>query len=229
MQNLEQELRERLTNLQDNLKKAGMDAYVITDQEDIWYFTNINYKPEQRPFIFVVYPDRKPLFIVPQLEVDHFTVSYFDYDMDNYFDVTSKDGQNWYDILTKYLAPLSRVGIESNGELLITKFTSDIKWETEFFIQNQRMIKSEYELDKLQYVSDICSSVVQKTLEISHTGTKVVDTYSLAMKVGAEELAKHFSLENRTINAVWPAEYSFMPHSIPDISSVIGARDLILM
>ncbi|KRL02390.1 M24 family metallopeptidase [Liquorilactobacillus capillatus] len=223
MQNLEQELKERLTTLQDNLKKANLDAYVITNQEDVWYFTNINYKPEQRPFLFVVYPDKKPLFIVPKLEVDHFTVSYFDYEMDNYFDVTSKNGENWYDVLTKYLAPLARVGIESNGELLVTRFTPNINWETRFLIQNQRMLKSEYELDKLQYVSDVCSKVVQQTLKISRKGTKVMDTYSIAMKVGAEELAKNFSLENRTINAVWPAKFSFMPHSIPDVNATLGA------
>ncbi|KRM96014.1 proline dipeptidase [Liquorilactobacillus aquaticus DSM 21051] len=223
MQTLEKELKERLTILQDNLKQAELDAYVITNQEDIWYFTNINYKPEQRPFIFVVYPDKKPLFIVPQLEADHFNVSYFDYEMDNYFDVTSKSGQNWYDVLTRYLTSSAKVGIESNGELLITRFTPEINWETGFFIQNQRMIKSDYELEKLQYVSDICSNVVQQTLKISHAGTKVMDTYAIAMKVGAEELAKHFSLENRTINAVWPAKYSFMPHSIPDVNSTLGA------
>lgn len=223
MEDLKQELKNRLTKLQNTLAESDFEAYVISNQEDIWYFTNINYKPEQRPFLFIAYPDKKPLFIVPQLEVDHFTVPYFDYDMDNYFDVTSRNGQNWYDVLSKHLNGLPKVGIESNGELLTTKFTPEINWETAFLVQNQRMIKSNYELDKLQYVSDVCSNVVQQTLKMSHTGTKVIDTYALAMKVGAEEMKKHFSLENRTINAVWPSKYSFMPHSIPDISSEIGA------
>ncbi|KRL00787.1 hypothetical protein FC81_GL001617 [Liquorilactobacillus capillatus DSM 19910] len=43
------------------------------------------------------------------------------------------------------------------------------------------------------------------------------------MRIGAEGMSKHFSLENRTINAVWPAEYSYMPHSIPDVNSTIGS------
>ncbi|KAL3946064.1 proline dipeptidase [Lactobacillus hilgardii] len=223
MNSLQTEIKHRITTLQNNLQDNDLDAYVITDQEDIWYFTNINYKPEQRPFLFVVYPDKKPLFVVPKLEVDHFTVPYFDYDLDHYFDVTSRSGQNWYEVLTSYLGGLSKVGIEANGQLLMTHFTQGINWETKFLVQNQRMIKSNYELDKLQYVSDICSSVVQKTLEMSKTGTKVSDTYKLAMQVGAEEMAKHFSLENRTINAVWPSEYSFMPHSIPDMNAKIGA------
>ncbi|KRL03289.1 proline dipeptidase [Liquorilactobacillus hordei DSM 19519] len=65
--------------------------------------------------------------------------------------------------------------------------------------------------------------MVKQTLKIAKTGTKVVDTYKIAMQVGAEEMTKQFSLENRTINAVWPAEYSFMPHSIPDLNATIGA------
>lgn len=223
MNNLKNEIKKRITILQKKLQKHDLDAYVITDQEDIWYFTNINYKPEQRPFLFVVYPDRKPLFIVPKLEVDHFTVPYFDYNLDNYFDVTSENGKNWYDLITQYLSHLPKVGIESNSQLSMTHFTNDINWKTDFLVQQQRMVKSPYEIDKLQYVSTICSNVLNETLSIAKTGTKVADTYKLAMKIGAEEMNKHFSLENRTINAVWPAEYSFMPHSIPSMNATIGA------
>ncbi|KEZ12150.1 Xaa-Pro aminopeptidase [Lactiplantibacillus plantarum] len=223
MNNLKVEIKDRIGILQNTLKQNDLDAYVITDQEDIWYFTNINYKPEQRPFLFVVYPDRRPLFIVPKLEVDHFTVPYFDYDLDNYFDVTSGNGKNWYDLVAKHLSKLVKVGVESNSQLLMTHFTDNIKWKVGFLVQNQRMIKSTYEIDKLQYVSKICSNVVNKTLSMTKTGTKVADTYQLAMKVGAEEIVKHFSLENRAINAVWPAEYSFMPHSIPDMNARVGA------
>lgn len=223
MNSLTTELQQRISTLQNKLRTADLEAYVITDQEDIWYFTNINYKPEQRPFVLIMYPDRKPLFVVPKLEVDHFTVPYFDYELDNYFDVTSKAGSNWYEVLGEHLKNFSRVGIEGNSQLLMTHFTSEINWVVKFIVQNQRMIKSEYELDKLQYVADICSKVVKQTLKISRTGTKIVDTYKIAMQVGAEEMTKHFSLENRTINAVWPAEYSFMPHSIPDLNAAIGA------
>ncbi|MCH4165991.1 MAG: aminopeptidase P family N-terminal domain-containing protein, partial [Lentilactobacillus diolivorans] len=136
MNSLQTEIKHRITTLQNNLQDNDLDAYVITDQEDIWYFTNINYKPEQRPFLFVVYPDKKPLFVVPKLEADHFTVPYFDYDLDHYFDVTSKSGQNWYEVLTSYLGGLSKVGIEANGQLLMTHFTQGINWETKFLVQN---------------------------------------------------------------------------------------------
>lgn len=47
---LKQELQNRIKQIQDTMEMYSLDAYIITAEEDIWYFTNITYKPEERPF-----------------------------------------------------------------------------------------------------------------------------------------------------------------------------------
>ncbi|MDN6671477.1 MAG: aminopeptidase P family N-terminal domain-containing protein, partial [Staphylococcus equorum] len=74
METFETELKNRNKNLQNLLKENNLDAYVITDPEDVWYFSNIAYSPEQRPFFFIAFPNKKPLFIVPKLEESHVDV-----------------------------------------------------------------------------------------------------------------------------------------------------------
>ena len=48
---LKKELIQRINTLQDAIKRCGLDAYIVTAEQDIWYLTNITYKPEERPFL----------------------------------------------------------------------------------------------------------------------------------------------------------------------------------
>ncbi|MCH4168898.1 MAG: Xaa-Pro peptidase family protein [Streptococcaceae bacterium] len=222
MNQLKAEVTGRIKKLQEKMRAEAIEAYIITDAEDIWYFTNIEYSPEQRPFLFIVYANQAPLFIVPKLEESHVHVSYFDYQIDPYFDVTSQSGDNWYDKLSKHLKGISRVAIENNAPLYIAQPFSD-DWRIEKWVSQLRMVKSNYEIEKITNVCRISSKVVRKTLEISKTGTTVMETYMIPSKYFQKELAPYQSIHNRTQNAVWPAEFSYMPHSIPEFNSTIGA------
>lgn len=91
---LSDEINNRIQNCQRFLQEKELSAYAVTDVEDIWYLTNIDYSPEQRPFFLIIYPDKKPLMLVPKLEESHIDVDYFDYDIQTYFDVTSEVGNS---------------------------------------------------------------------------------------------------------------------------------------
>ncbi|HAV51811.1 MAG TPA: aminopeptidase P family protein, partial [Leuconostoc mesenteroides] len=65
---LSDEINNRIQNCQRFLQEKELSAYAVTDVEDIWYLTNIDYSPEQRPFFLIIYPDKKPLMLVPKLE-----------------------------------------------------------------------------------------------------------------------------------------------------------------
>ncbi|MBS7578236.1 MULTISPECIES: Xaa-Pro peptidase family protein [unclassified Enterococcus] len=221
MSKLKVEINERIKKLQNKMRDEGVEVYIITDAEDIWYFTNIEYSPEQRPFLFLVYANQAPLFIVPKLEVSHVQVSYFEYQIDSYFDVTSKSGDNWYDKLATHLKGINHIAIENNAPLYITQpFAKE--WKVENWASQLRMVKSNYEIEKIERVCKIASNVVNKTLEIAQTGTTVLETYMIPSKYFQKELAQYQSIHNRTQNAVWPAEFSYMPHSIPEFNSKIG-------
>lgn len=221
METFETELKNRNKNLQNLLKENNLDAYVITDPEDVWYFSNIAYSPEQRPFFFIAFPNKKPLFIVPKLEESHVDVSYLDYDLATYFDVTSKPGDNWYDVLQDYLNPLDKIGIEQNSPLFVTN-SVDAHWVVADYVKELRTIKSDYEVAKIEAVAKLTSSVVRSTLDMVKTGTTVGETFQVPFKYHQEDLDKFKESHDRTQNAVWPADYSYMPHSAVKADSVIG-------
>lgn len=217
---LSKELQDHYRKLQTQLVKDDLDAYVVTDAEDIWYFSNIEYSPEQRPFIFIAYPDKQPLFIVPKLEESHVDVPYFSYDLVTYFDVTAKSGDNWFDILRLYISAEDTVGIEDNAPLFIFS-KIETHWVVLNYVKNIRMIKSDYEIGKIHEVEKITSLVVKTTLEQVKYGTTVIETFQIPYKYHMKELSKYKGINMRTQNAVWPAAYSYMPHSIPDADAKI--------
>lgn len=222
MNALEQEIQNRLTKCREKLVERNMEAYVITDSEDIWYLTNINYSPEQRPFFLIVFANQDPLFIVPKLEESHVQVPYFKYTIDTYFDVTAKKGQNWFEVVTRHLVNVNHVGVEDNVPWYLTYQTGDINWTPGDIIKQLRTIKSDYELDKIQFTAKVCSDVVCQTLATVHTGSNVLDLYMLPHKTQSEVISKNFSLTNRITNGVWPASYSYMPHSIPAMDAQVS-------
>ncbi|MGO0155148.1 M24 family metallopeptidase [Leuconostoc mesenteroides] len=218
---LSDEINKRIQNCQRLLQEKGLSAYVVTDVEDIWYLTNIDYSPEQRPFFLIIYPDKKPLMLVPKLEESHIDVDYFDYEIQTYFDVTSEVGQNWYEMVTKIFEGLDKIGIENNALLEIITKTPTINWQPNNIIKKLREIKSAYEIDKISTTAKVCSQVVRATLNQVNKDSKVIDLYNLPFKVVGKEIADNFSLTNRVTNGVWPSNYSFMPHSIPDVSGTV--------
>ncbi|MCC7667744.1 M24 family metallopeptidase [Liquorilactobacillus satsumensis] len=220
---LESEILRRINNVQQKMAASALDAYVITDAEDIWYLTNINYSPEQRPFFFILFQNRKPLFIVPKLEEAHVEVPYFEYEIEPYFDVTARAGENWFEVLAKRLANEKQVGIEDNAQLFITQQVAAPKWSAKSFVKQTREIKSEYELEKIKVTAQLCSDVLNKTLQIAKTGTTIAEVYMLPYQLKGAVIKQNFSITNRITNCVWNADYSFMPHSIPAMDSVIKA------
>src|SRR3954464_7668552 len=109
---LKQELTNRMKQLQERLITNEYDAYIITAEEDIWYYTNITYKPEERPFFIIVVPEQTPTLLVPKLEESHVHKSIIDYDIVSYWEFPSSNGSNWYDKLNQLIQGYSRVGIE---------------------------------------------------------------------------------------------------------------------
>lgn len=221
MENLETDLKNRMKNLQALLKENNMDAYVITDPEDIWYFSNIEYSPEQRPFFFIAYPEQKPLFVVPKLEESHVDVPYLDYNLATYFDVTAKPGDNWFDILEKYVGTLNTTGIEENSPLFVTNKVK-AHWVIADYVKTLRTVKSDYEVDKIETVAKITSDVVKTTLSTVKTGTTVSETIQIPFKFYQEVLSQYTEGSQRKQNVVWPASYSHMPHSVVSPDAKIG-------
>ena len=66
------EYRFRLDALKVSVSQAGLDLFVVTDLDSIYYLTGASFEPLERPFFLVVRPKESPLLLVPKLDHEHY-------------------------------------------------------------------------------------------------------------------------------------------------------------
>lgn len=228
---VENELRQRIRLLQDTLDKQTLEAYIVTAEEDIWYLTNITYRPEERPFFIVICPRQKPILIVPKLEEAHVHKGMIDCEIVSYWEYPSPPGENWYDVLNSILERFSRVGIESNVRSEVFFHIQAKELIRIGLIAGQRQIKSALELEMIRRSAKICDTTMETIFNSVYKGASVVEIFALSKGIQNELIReKNFDPVTTSLFTVaWPAPLSAMPHSIPGLNDRLGKGPNIAM
>ena len=221
---LKQELIRRMKQLQGSLITNEYEAYIITAEEDIWYYTNITYKPEERPFFIIVAPNQTPVLLVPKLEESHVHKSIIDYDVVSYWEFPSSEGSNWYDKLHQLIKSYSRIGIESNVRADIYHHMQEKKVVLAQLVEAQRKVKSVYEIEKIRMSAKVCDEAMEDIFNTIYRGASVLEPFTLSKKVQTNLIkTKQFDpITTSLLTAVWNAPASAMPHSIPELGDRFG-------
>src|SRR6185369_14329866 len=66
-----EEYRQRLQALQASIRRAGLDLFIVSAFDSIYYLTGAGFEPLERPFFLVVRPDQSPHLLVPMLDYEH--------------------------------------------------------------------------------------------------------------------------------------------------------------
>lgn len=111
---MSKELSKRIKCLQNEITKNNIDAYILTDQDSLLYFTGMAYKPEERVFFMIVPAEGKPIFLSPKLEEKHLSKITIECEIRAYWEAASAQEENWYDILETIIRPFKKVGVENN-------------------------------------------------------------------------------------------------------------------
>lgn len=216
---LKQELTKRLVSLQHMLKVQRLDSYIISSEENIWYLTDITYKPEERPFFIVVRVKEKPILIVPKMEEMHLSKVMIDCEIISYWEYPSPEGSNWYDVLQNAVKDFKRVGIERHikSNILSRIYANEVVQVD--LVDEMRKVKSPYEVEVIKKTSQICDNAMEKIFKNVYYGATVVEPFSLSKSIQTEIIRnKSFDpITTSLLTAVWPAPISAMPHSIPNL------------
>ena len=65
------EYRHRFDSLQAAVRRAGLDLFIVSAFESIYYLTGAGFEPLERPFFLLVRPDRAATLLVPKLDQEH--------------------------------------------------------------------------------------------------------------------------------------------------------------
>jgi Xaa-Pro dipeptidase len=214
------EINARLINVRSRMATHGLDFYLVTDPDNVFYLTNFANFVHERPFLLIVPMDGPLHFIVPKLEVPHVTDrSIGDLDLITYLEYPAPPGQRWSDQLAHLLAKGKRVGIESCCALKVYNEVPVATVQVDI-IDDVRMVKSPYEIGRLVYAASLMTEGHSTLLSLAKPGVKSVQINSEVSKQLMMRMLKdnpHANLlASKFVGIVQPPHLSHDPHNFTD-------------
>lgn len=218
------EYHERLHRLKERLRQSGIDRFVVSAEDSIYYLTGVPYKPLERPFFIIVRAVGEPVLLVPALEQEHLRTMPNVAEVRHYWDYPSPPGEGWPEQLTGLLTGAGRVGVEPSLPMEIFNRLRDLAPETLPLIEELRVTKSAAEVQKLRRAAHYADYAVERIFRASYYGVSELELFSQGRSVQLE-IMKHDGYEPLTTSvlaAAWPAPLSAQPHGVPAIDDRLG-------
>lgn len=205
---------EKIQNLKDTLKENSIDLTLITDPENIFYFSEFLSHPYERFFSLIVFSDSDPVIICPAMEVLDAKSSNFSYDV-----VGISDTDNTWEIVKNTVLSrtknVSTIALEKNHlnltryESLVELFPTSEFTEVDTIINSLRLIKTEEELNYLRQASKIADLAIQVGCENLKEGISELELLNI---IESFVKSKGYSMSFKTI--VLFGEKTASPHGI---------------
>ena len=122
------EHRERLGRLREAVAEAGLDLFLVSSFESIYYLTGSGFEPLERPFFLLVSPPggREPVLLVPRLDEQHMgKARHVIGTIRTYRECPAPEGRRWIDVLRELIGSARRVGVEPTLPLGISGEMTD--------------------------------------------------------------------------------------------------------
>lgn len=220
-----QEFAARLERLRGLIRFAGLDAFIVSDKESIYYLTGAVYEPLERPFFIVIDGGSKSDLIAPLLEQRHMRKVPNWFTVHAYREFPAPAGEGWSEKLEEVLGDSRvRVGIEPTLSCAIARQIREGQVEIHPFVEHLRLVKSTLEVQFLRRSAGFAVKATQALLDNAGYGRSIVDGYMAKRAVMADVVASLPYWEVTTtdiVMAIWAAPRSADPHSIPALEDVM--------
>lgn len=212
--------QQRMERLQESVKQSGLDAFLVTGQESIYYMTGASYKPLERPFIIIVWSGRASL-LVPALEQAHMRKAMGFESVEAYWEYPSRKGEGYMDKLEAVLADAKTVGIEPSCRAELAGHLKDKDMRVLPLVEKLRLVKSEAEVAAVRAAARLADEGIAMMRTAAYRGVTPLEEFSVARKLQTRVVMTgvYEPLESEFLTACWPAPYSAQPHSIPPLGA----------
>jgi len=225
-----EEYQHRRSRLQKEVGQNSLDAYLVSSEDSIYYLTGASYKPLERPFFIVVWPEREPTLIVPMLEKVHMTKANIG-TVTPYWEYPSPVGSGWPDVLKNNLGNINTLGVEPALTLEIATVLKSFSPEPLALVDKMRLIKSAAEVEMIKRTSHYADLGMQRIMNTSYFGATVLEIFSEARGLQATVLkdGDYEPLTSSFLTVSWPAPFSSQPHGIPQVDDRLANGPLVAM
>ena len=215
-----QEYLSRLANLQRKASENGLEAFLVSGEESIYYLTGVSYRPLERPFFIVVWAVSPATLLVPALEKAHLQAAPNVGQVQTYWDYPSPAGQGWAEGLLKMLAAISQLGIEPSLPQEVSRHLSGFLPQVLPLMEELRLVKSPVEVEKVRQAAHYADLGVQKTIAASYYGVSELELFAQGRGVQIRIMkdTEYDVLTTSVLFGAWPAPLSAQPHGVPTIA-----------
>jgi Xaa-Pro dipeptidase len=217
------EYRGRLESLQASVAAAGLDLFIVSAFDSLFYLTGAGFEPLERPFFLLVGPREAPILLVPKLEHEHMkeTRTIAEQHIRTYWDYPAPRGRGWPDVIQQLIGDAKEIGVEPALPLEIAAEMKDYTLRTEPLVERLRAVKSDTEISLIRRAAGYADLGVQQLLEASYRGSSVAEGFAETRAVTLRiirEVDDWDTITTKVVMATWAAPRSAQPHSIPDLA-----------
>ncbi len=222
------EYRRRIDRLRSEVAAAGLDLFLVTSLESIYYLTGAGFEPLERPFFLLIEPSggRGPVLLVPKLDGEHMgkardVVG----DIQTYWEYPAPEGRRWIDRLRTWIGPARHIGVEPSLRLEVADELRDLSTRVVPLVERLRMTKSQAEVAMIRRAARYADRGVEQLLAASYRGATVAEGFARTghlTRTIIREVEDWDPLTNRVLMAAWAAPRSAHPHSIPSLIDRLG-------
>lgn len=215
-----QEYIQRMQNLQHQVAKNDLQAFLVTAQDSIYYLTGVTYMPLERPFFILVRPDKPAALLAPALDREHLAGAPNVGSVHSYWDYPSPAGQGWPERLGELLAGISRLGVEPSLSQEIASQLAAIPFQVLGLVEELRLVKSPHEVSRLRQAAQYADLGMQKIIAAAYYGVSEIEIFSKARSVQMKIIKEtdFDPLNTSLLTAAWPARLGTQPHGVPSVA-----------
>jgi len=215
-----QEYQLRMQNLQRKVVEYDLDAFLISNQDSIFYLTGVSCNPFERPFFIIIKPNSPSMLLVPALEKTHLLSAPNVDVVHTYWDYPSKEGLGFMENLHDLLTDVSNLGIEPALPQEIAVGLQSFPSRIVPIVEELRLVKSDAEVQMIRDASHYADLAVQKVINASYYGVSEIELFSQGRSVQIQIMKDigYDVLTTEVLAGAWPAPLSAQPHGVPTIS-----------
>jgi Xaa-Pro aminopeptidase len=219
-----QEYLERMTRLRQRVAEVGLDVFVVSSEDSIYYLTGVSYKPLERPFFILVRPGVASVLLVPALEQDHLSAAPNVEGVHHYWDYPAPVGQGWAERLLELLGSGGAVGIEPSLTQEIASRLTHLSPRVLPLVEELRIVKSPAEVGMLREAARYADLAVRRLLAASYHGVSELELFGQGRGVQLQIMREsgYDVLTSSVLVGSWPAPLSAQPHGVPTIADRLG-------
>ena len=219
------EYRARLDRVNALVREAGLDAFLATSKDSVYYLTGFKYEPFERPFFLIFRGKGAPDVVVPRIEAENMSLVQNLGEQYEYIDFPALPGGGWLDELCRHLPRGGSVGVEPSLPAELFVQLKDYSPQVAPIVERARRVKSAQEIAQIELTSHFSDLGMRMLFEVSKPGARAKEGYRRIDDLKKAVIDKVGYLDQYVSSmwvGVWVAPHSAKPHRFPEPDDVLG-------